>query len=194
MDESGDCGFKFDKGSSRFLVIAAVYFTGGDGIEKAMHQLKSRLHLTKDYEFKFSRCKDEFRREFFTVLNDLPIQYKVIVADKKKLKAPALRFQPQQLYCELARRLFYDNDPPLRKAILFIDEATARVHHREFNTVLKKYLSKNIVSKIRQKRSKNETMVQVADMIAGSIYRKYKKGDDRYYQLIRNKEKILIEF
>ncbi len=193
-DESGDCGFKFDRGSSRFLVIVAVYLIEENKIEISMNQLKLELSLTDDYEFKFSRCKDKFKKEFFLFSQKLPIKYKAIVVDKKKLRTPALRFQPQQLYCELVRRLFYDNNPPLEKAILIVDEATAKIHYKEFNNVLKRYLSKNIISKIRQKRSKNNIMIQIADMIAGSIFRKYEKGDDQYHQMIKDKEKILIEF
>lgn len=194
IDESGDCGFKFDKGSSRFLVIVAVYLTDGNRIEEVINQLKLDLNLSKEYEFKFSRCKDKFREEFFNLIRELPIEYKAIVVEKNKLSPPDLRFQPQQLYCELVRRLLYDNNPPLERAILVLDEATAKIHYREFNRVLKKYLSKNIISKIRQKRSKNNIMIQIADMIAGSIFRKYEKGNDQYYQMIKNKEKILIEF
>ena len=194
IDESGDCGFKFDRGSSKFLVIVAVYLTDGNRIEEIINQLKLDLNLSKEYELKFSRCKDKFRKEFFNLIRELPIKYKAIVVDKKKLSPPDLRFQPQQLYCELVRRLLYDNSPPLERAILVLDEATAKIHYREFNRVLKKYLSKNIISKIRQKRSKNNTMIQIADMIAGSIFRKYEKGNEQYYQMIKDKEKILIEF
>ncbi len=194
IDESGDCGFKFDKGSSRFFVISVIYLVNENKIETSIDQLKLKLGLSRDYEFKFSRCKNKLKKEFFKIISKLPIQYKGIVVDKKKLEPPVLRFQPQQLYCELIRRLLYDNDPPLEKAILNIDEATAKIHYREFNAILKKYLSKNIVSEIRQKRSKNNIMIQIADMITGSIFRKYKKGDGQYYQMIKNKEKILIEF
>ena len=77
---------------------------------------------------------------------------------------------------------------------MHIDEAAAKIHYREFNAVLKKYLSKNLVGKIRQKRSRNESMIQIADMIAGSIFRKYEKGDEQYYLMVKPKEDILIEF
>lgn len=197
IDESGDCGFKFDRGSSRFLLITAIYLIGENkinNIEEMVSELKTKLKLTKDYEFKFSRCKNEFKKEFFEIIVKLPLQYKAIIVDKKILKPSDLRFQPQQLYCELVRRLLYDNNPPIEKAILIIDEAVAKIHHKEFNRVLKKYLSKNIVKKIRQKRSKNDIFIQIADMIAGTIFRKYEKNDDRYYQMIKNKEKIIIEF
>lgn len=197
IDESGDCGFKFDRGSSRFLVIACAYLIELDKecyVKEEANRLKSKLHLTKDYEFKFSRCKDKFRREIFNFITKLPIKYKAVIVDKKKLLISDLRFQPQQIYCELIRRLLYDNEPPLEKAILIIDEATAKIHHKEFNQILKKYLSKNIVSKIRQKRSRGEIMIQIADLIAGAIFRKHEKQDAQYYQLIKDKEKIIIEF
>lgn len=193
-DESGDCGFKFNNGSSRFLVIVVVYFTNTDNFENRINQLKIELPLSKGYEFKFSRCKDKIKKDFLKLITESSIQYKAIFVDKKKVKEPGLKFQPQQLYCELVRRLLYDNNPPIEKATLVIDEAAAKIHHKEFNWVLKKYLSKNIIAKIQQKRSKSELMIQAADMIAGSIFRKYEKGDNRYHQMIRNKEKTLIEF
>ena len=194
IDESGDCGFKFNKGSSRFLIIVVVYLINKTSTKNSLKDLNLKLNLTEGYEFKFSRSKDKLRKEFFKMIKNLPIQYKAIIVNKKKLSPPDLRFQPQQLYCELVRRLLYDNSPALDKAILVVDEATAKIHHKEFNSVLNKYLSKNIISKIRQKRSKNDIMIQIADMIAGSIFRKYEKNDDQYYKMIKNKEKIFIEF
>ena len=37
-------------------------------------------------------------------------------------------------------------------------------------------------------------MIQIADTVSGSIFRKYEKQDDRFWQMIKNKEKILMEF
>ena len=90
--------------------------------------------------------------------------------------------------------MFYDNNPPLKGAALILDESTMKIHAREFQGTLKKYLSKNLVSKIRQVRSASNTMVQIADMIAGSIFRAHEKGDAQWYKMIRHEEKILIVF
>ena len=198
LDESGDAGFKFNSGSSQFLVIVTLYITnatiGENGILTKINEIKSRLRLPQTYEFKFSRCRDKFKKEFFTTFLTLPLQYKAIVVDKKKLKISPFSSNPHQLYCEAVRRLLYDNNPPLKKAILVIDEATAKIHYKEFNMVLKKYLSKKAVGKIRQYRSQSNILIQIADMIAGSIYRKFERKDDSYYKIARSKEKILIEF
>ncbi|MCD6221222.1 DUF3800 domain-containing protein [bacterium] len=202
IDESGDPGFKFNYGSTKHFIIGFVYLNidqkeidkGVRKIKEQITQLKSKLHLTSDYEFKFSRCKDKFRKEFLKLIIKFPIKYKVIVVNKRKLKAPALQYRPKELYCELVRRLLYDNNPPLEKATLIIDEAVAKIHQKEFKGVLRRYLTKNIVRKIQQQRSKSEDMIQIIDMIGGSVFRKYEKGEHNYYRLIKNKEKILIEF
>ncbi|MEW6610186.1 MAG: DUF3800 domain-containing protein [Patescibacteria group bacterium] len=193
IDEASDCGFKFERGSSRFFVVAAV-FLGCEAkeIEITMERLRLELRLAQDFEFKFSRCKRTFREAFLRTLSERLIRYKAVVVDKRELTAPALKFHPHQLYCEAVRRLFYDNDPPIVESVLVIDEASAQIHRREFNAVLKQYMSKNVVRKIRQQRSRNNAMIQIADMIAGSIFREYERGDPHYHEMIMNKEKILL--
>lgn len=195
IDESGDCGFKFDKGSSRFLIIVAVYAIGNiENVISKVEALKTRRSLHASFEFKFSRCRDALKRECLRMIAELPIAYKAIVVDKKNVKAPALALHPRELYFEAVRRLLYDNNPPLAHAILIIDEAVAKIHHREWGGLLRQYVSRKIIQKVRQIRSQGDCMIQIADMIAGSIARLYEKRDDQCYKLIRIKEKVLIEF
>lgn len=195
IDESGDCGFKFDRGSSRFLVIVAVYALGDkeDVVDK-IEALKVKHGFYTSFEFKFSRCKNALKQECLRTIAQLPIAYKAIVVGKKNVKAPALALHPRELYFEAVRRLLYDNNPALVCATLVIDEAIAKIHRREWGGLLKQYVSRKIIQKVRQIRSQSECMIQIADMIAGSIARLYEKGDDQWYQLIRVKEQILIEF
>lgn len=196
-DESGDSGFKFTSGSSRHLIIVVIY-TSTDvvvsDIVQAIVELKSNLMLTDDFEFKFSRSSHAFREAFFSATMKFDWKYKDVVIDKKNLHAPALVNHPHQLYCESIRRLLYDNNPPLEKAVLTIDEAVAKIHHREFNTVLRQYVSKNLIRKIRQVRSTSDSMIQLADMVSGSIFRRYEKENTLYSEIIASKEKLLIDF
>ncbi|MEK7500315.1 MAG: DUF3800 domain-containing protein [Patescibacteria group bacterium] len=196
-DESGDSGFKFTSGSSRYLVIAIVYTyseVATRTITAAISDLKRSLGLTGDYEFKFSRCSNKFKESFLLLVTSLDWQYKVIIIDKKNLHAPALVNHPQQLYCEAVRRLLYDNNPPLKKAVLTMDEAIAKIHHREFNSVLRQYVSRNLVKKVRQVRSSSDEMIQLADMVSGSIFRQYEKGSSIYSNMLTAKEKARIDF
>ncbi|MBI2552608.1 DUF3800 domain-containing protein [Candidatus Uhrbacteria bacterium] len=91
IDESGDCGFKFDRGSSRFLVIVAVYVLDNKAeICGVFQELKAEHGFDSSFEFKFSRCKDSLKQECLRAIAQIPIAYKAIVVDKKNLKAQAL--------------------------------------------------------------------------------------------------------
>lgn len=195
-DESGDSGFRFENGSSQHLVLSLVYTRADseDAIVRAVQNLKMHLNVPLNFEFKFSRIADRYRHAFLETIQTFDWEYKAIVADKKHIQAPALINHPHQLYCEMLRRMLYDNDPSLEKAILTIDETVAKIHHHEFNSVLKQYISRNTIRKIRQERSRGSTMIQVADMISASIFRKYERSDSRYWDIIKHKQKILIEF
>ena len=70
LDESGDSGFRFNSGSSTHFIVGFIYLNIDQElvdkeiikINKQISQLK--LRLTSNYEFKFSRCSNKFRREF----------------------------------------------------------------------------------------------------------------------------------
>ena len=92
IDESGDCGFKFGQGSSRFLVIVAVYTDSDEGaIVETIEQLKVSHGFDGQFEFKFSRCNNRLKEECLKAIAHLPILYKAIVIDKKQLNAPELQ-------------------------------------------------------------------------------------------------------
>ena len=184
------------EGSSRFLIIAAAWVVDAsiEMIERELAQLRSACSFSPNHEFKFSRSKNAVREKFLYSLIQLPVRYKAIVVDKRNAAASLFRLQPSQLYVESIKRILYDNDPPLNGVIVVIDEATAGIHKKEYNRILKHHVSKNLVQKIRQARSQSDAMIQITDMIAGSIFRHYEKGDSHYHERLMGKEKLLIEF
>ncbi len=74
IDDSGDPGFKLDRGSSLFFVIAMVIFDDDLEVEKiavAMKQLKRDLGFSEDTEFRFFKTKRENRIKFLNTINPL---------------------------------------------------------------------------------------------------------------------------
>ncbi|MDP2661051.1 MAG: DUF3800 domain-containing protein, partial [Dehalococcoidia bacterium] len=56
VDESGDLGFKFDRGSTRFFTMALVVFENSEGAlacQRAIEDLRQRLCVPAGYEFHF---------------------------------------------------------------------------------------------------------------------------------------------
>jgi hypothetical protein len=66
IDESGCTGFKLDKGSSPYFVMAMVIFNDFSYAEKTSAIIgKLREDLRVKPEFKFSKCSHEVRDHFF---------------------------------------------------------------------------------------------------------------------------------
>jgi len=66
IDESGDPGFKFKRGSSSHFIVAMVVFSSLGEAEKcsaAIRALQQKLEIFP--EFKFSNCRAEVRGGFF---------------------------------------------------------------------------------------------------------------------------------
>ena len=62
IDDSGDPGFSFDKGSSRFLVLVAVMFNNVEESKIAhlfIKDLKTSFNLKSDLEFKFNKLNKD---------------------------------------------------------------------------------------------------------------------------------------
>ena len=65
IDDSGDPGFNFKKGSSRFFIIAAVIFNDELEAEKtavSIKELRRKLNFPDDVEFKFNKSRKMFGR------------------------------------------------------------------------------------------------------------------------------------
>ena len=198
IDESGDPGFKLEAGSTKFFVVAAVYGASdsfdAQKVSRTLDLAKIKLGLSRDYEFKFSRCRNNFKIEVLKIIARMPLRYKAVIVDKNQILRSNSRFTSKSLYAEVIKRLLYDNNPPLNRTTLILDESVAKIHKTEFNARIKRSVSRSVISKIVQKRSRGEAMIQIADLVAGCIYRKYENGDDSYYKLISSGEQILIGF
>lgn len=69
LDDSGDPGFKVKKGSSPCFVIALVIFDDALEAEACavdIKKLRRQLGLSDHFEFKFSKCCDQFRAQFLS--------------------------------------------------------------------------------------------------------------------------------
>ena len=62
-DESGDASFNFEKGASRYFVIAVVATPSPDNLRGALENLRQNLSLADKYEFSFHKnhLLDELR-------------------------------------------------------------------------------------------------------------------------------------
>jgi len=67
VDEAGDVGFKFSKGSSRLLIVTIVLFEDhgeAKNCDLRIDLLRNELQLPKRFEFHFNQNSPKIRKAF----------------------------------------------------------------------------------------------------------------------------------
>lgn len=196
MDESGDTGFKLNRVSSRYFVLTAVIFDSLEAAEKAneaVKEVRKELKRSESLEFKFSTGTNDRAKELFLrKLSRCEFRYRSVVIDKKLL----MQREPdpkESIYMLVADQLFLRAKSRIKNATVFVDLIT-KSFVQDFNKYLRIRLNTDIeklIGEIKHKNSKNNNLLQLADMVCGAIYRKYNRDDDRFYKLIKKREEDL---
>ena len=195
IDDSGDAGFKLNKGSTEFFVISAVIFDDNLEAEKtavAIKELRRNLGFSDRVEFKFNKSRKDVRENFLQTVNKFDFRIRSLIANKKIIRSDELKNNKDSFYSYMIKTLLkYSNDSILEASIK-IDGSGDRTFRRSFISYLRKQLNSRQTKIIKQCRlinSKNNVLIQMADMVAGSIRRNQdtKKTDHAIYRNIIKK-------
>ncbi len=179
IDDSGDPGFKVEKGSSPVFVIACVIFDDELEAEKtavAIKELRRKLKFPDSVEFKFSKSSKDVRKKFLNAVNDYKFKVRCLVIRKDLIRSHELRGNKNSFYSYAIRLLLDHSNNSILDAKIRIDGSGDRTFRKSFTTYLRKQLNsgqKKIMKDCRLVDSKSNVLIQMVDMIAGSIRRSY---------------------
>jgi hypothetical protein len=91
LDESGDTGFKFRRGSTQVFVIALVVVDDPSPLNQAVEHIRHQCRLGAGYEFKFSVTADKLKERFFRGIQGHSFYMRAIVIDKTMIYSERLR-------------------------------------------------------------------------------------------------------
>ncbi|HSW88418.1 MAG TPA: DUF3800 domain-containing protein [Candidatus Saccharimonadales bacterium] len=182
IDDSGDAGFKLDKGSTLFFVIVCVIFD--DDLEAlkvkvAIKECRRKLRFPDTVEFKFFKSSDEVRKVFLQIVNPFRFRVRAIVIDKSKIRSDELKNNKNSFYSYVIKMVLQHSNDTILNAKIRIDGSGDRAFKKSFLTYLRKQLNsrqKIVMKNCKLIDSKSDELIQVADMIAGSIRRSYDKS------------------
>jgi len=188
IDESGDPGFKLDRGSSLIFVAAMVIFeNGADAVatQKAIEESDAR----RDHkpEFKFSGCSDDIRDKFFAAVRRCPFKVRAIVVRKEIIHSPRLKADKERFYEYFVQSMMKHDNDVLKDARVIIDGSGDREFRQNLNSAFKKRLKEGAIKDVRFKNSHSDVLVQLADMCAGAIARSYRtdrRNHDRWRKVL----------
>lgn len=195
IDDSGDPGFNFEKGSSKFFIIAAVVFDDELEAEKtalAIKEYRRTLKFPDDVEFKFSKSRRVIREGFLKTINKFEFRIRSLIIDKFLIRKDELRYEKDLFYSYAIKLLLKHNGGTILNAKVRIDGSGDRIFRKSFLSYLRRQLNskeKIIMKNCKLVDSENNVLIQMADMIAGGIKRSYDKDkiDAQIYKTIIKK-------
>lgn len=169
VDESGDIGSITRRGSSRIFVLSAVLFKDQlstlTAVEK-IRNLKQQLKLDAYYEFKFHRSKEFNKESFFEVVKSVDCRLFSLI-DYKRTTAPASTYEDYLSY--LLNLIRNDLRTRSSNLLIIIDGEGSSRHLVKIKKTLKAKVP-GMHLEVRYSNSRNDELIQIADMISGLVY------------------------
>lgn len=192
IDDSGDPGFKLGKGSSEYFVIAMVCFDDDLEAEKtalAIKELRRSLGFSDGSEFRFFKTRKEYTVKFLYAVNKFSFKIRCIVVNKRKIYSQKLRADKNSFYSYFIKEALKHSSGSILEAKIKIDGSGDRIFRKSFLSYLKRELNGSevkVMTKCTLVDSTGDVLIQMADMIAGSINRSYnlQKADNSIYKRI----------
>lgn len=198
IDESGDPGFKISKGSSPLFVVSLVAFKKTENSLLAQDAIAGVAadHGLKT-EFKFSQSRPEIRDAFFSALKPIDFCVRAIVIQKEKIYSPHLRTDKEAFYQYFVKTMLKFDNGLLENAKVIIDGSGDQSFKRELSRYLKRHTGPGAIRDVRFSNSKNDRLVQLADMCTGAIARSFRDNRDdadRWRRMLGNKIEDVWKF
>jgi hypothetical protein len=174
IDESGDPGFKTHKGSSKVFVVAMVIFDDPLEAEKtslAIKELRRALHVSDKYEFKFNKTDERFKNDFFHAVIKNKFRIRAIMVKKSIVYSITLRNSKESFYNFIVMQILKQSNT-IKHAKLRFDRRGEKLLRNEMRIYLSNQLDNkhnDVFTDLKFVDSKQNTLIQLADMVAGSI-------------------------
>lgn len=196
VDEAGDTGLKLKQGSSQFFIITLVIFDEDDealACDQRIALLRRELGVGQEFEFHFNETPRRIKDHFFKAIVPYNFFYVSTIINKKNLYGEGFKFKNS--FYKYACRLVFDNVKQyLEHAIVVFDGSGSRQFKQELATYLRKRMNDDAtlrVRKVKMQNSKNNNLIQLADMVCGAVNLSLKSSEDEnweYRRLIGHRE------
>jgi|GEM_PF-6108576 len=179
FDEAGNCAPFSQPSATQYFVLAALVVQNYEVVEQAIQQFRQRLSFNQ--EFKSHKTSLEIRLALLKMSLNLQISFNVMVVNKQSLSGEWQHQNSMTLYQAIASEFLIAVAKPLVGATLIIDEID-----RHQTDILKKQVQLAVnsdktrrIKKVRGHNSRRDNLLQLADVVVGSVFRAKERGDDR---------------
>jgi hypothetical protein len=198
LDESGDTGFKFRQGSSRYFVVTLLLVADPLPLHTAIDELRASLGFAAGNEFKWVNSSESVRWAFLRMLRRQDFSARVLVVDKSLMTYQHMR-NKETFYNFLVQMVLRYDNGTIQEATLILDESVkSKQSKQQLTTFFRRELNAgrtgNKIKDVRYHRSHTDSIIQAADMLSGAIYTRYHRNNDEFLAYIRVKISDLWEW
>jgi hypothetical protein len=196
-DEAGDVSFAFTSGASRHFVLVVIQVEASVALDNSFSALAAHNSLHNHFEFSFHRLTNpRLRERVMLALSTWPFRAWAIVVDKTRLPE-TFRVMPARTFYAFFLTELLRHIPETERAgsVLVLDEFDRG--GRLLADLGKVFKARRIArgfSKVSAKRSGSSRLIQCADLVAGAVWRRYARQDDRYLRIIQGRLAALIDY
>lgn len=191
VDDSGDPGLK-NASSSNFVMAAALFINPKVATElsKRISEYRKSLGWRDNYEFKFAKIRKDIIIELLKIIVTYDFKIYAVYVNKMDFKQTAVVIDKEKLYNWTIKELLLMM--PIKGAKIEIDGRSSRQNMRKTATYLRREINADKSKKVQIKfeDSVDDNLIQLADLIAGSINRSINadKTDSKvYFNIIKSK-------
>ncbi|MBQ3306205.1 DUF3800 domain-containing protein [Candidatus Saccharibacteria bacterium] len=193
IDDSGDPGFKAGASSSTFVMASAIFIDSESAqlVDDAISQYRRSLGWKDSHEFKFRTTAKPIKLEFLRIVNQYNFDIYAVYVDKAKYPNMFKLAANDKLYNWSTKELLAIM--PLEDAAIRMDGKYTRQYKLRVKTYIRRELNSGENKKVADfdtSDSRRDNLIQLTDIIVGSINRslqKEKTDSDEYINIIRKK-------
>jgi len=196
-DESGDVSLNFAKGASRYFVVTMIATKSPDDLRRTLEKIRADSGLPEIYEFGYHKLSSaQLRKRVFSALSSANFDIWAILVDKSSLPEAFKVMSGLDFYLFFVSELIQQIPDQKREGgTLILDEFGYPDQTKdELKRIMKARNISHGFRRISIRRSKSEPLIQIADLIAGAIWRRDTHNDTGAYEMIERKIKKLVEY
>ncbi|MEK9164219.1 MAG: DUF3800 domain-containing protein [Chloroflexota bacterium] len=195
FDESGDTGFKFGEGSSELWAGALLSIADPWPLRDRIALLRKELSVSDRFEFHFHDTNERACERFFVAIRPFPFDLRCVVVNKRTLPAEFRSLSRPSFYAHFVTELVLRApDEAIRNHVLTIDDSTRQLAREIRLSVSKATRERGLSRKFKKivpRASRQDDLLQCADMVLGAILNWLDGAQPGYYATFAGKVRDL---
>lgn len=195
-DESGDTGYAFDAGSSRYFVLGVIFPEKPEQTVDRILALRRTLGKAVTYEFHFRQADERVRRSFFAAIQDEPVKFLAAIVHKPFAPGDFRRMGKLGVYSHALAGAGLRTPFPLNQCKLHLDGSGKQ---RQFLQLLKSNVrwACRLVNQPAQSWGEirllesSHPLIQYADMVTGAVMESVYHGNAQWLNLVAHQAILL---